>query len=92
MKRFSKEGGVGFMPIFANKCFTNVNIKSTVNSMKNLHGFCTCNNLSAGRIAKLQGGYYTLSDSNTWDKIGLNLNDISFEEVYNRLSSYEKIN
>ena len=44
--------------------FTRVNLKATVNSMKNLHGFCACNSLPSGRIAKLQGGYYMLNEEN----------------------------
>ena len=44
MKRFGKTKTIenNYYPIYAN---TNVNIDCSVNSMKNLHGFCSCNNI-----------------------------------------------
>ena len=54
MQRFNKTAIKGYLPIYANGTFTGVNLKATVNNMKNLHGFCTCNSLPSGRIAKLQ--------------------------------------
>ena len=85
MKRFDKSKTVenGYYPIYANNNFTNVNIDFTVNTMKNLHGFCACNSLSSGRIAKLQGGYYFLTEDLKWSLIGQNLNFITFREIMN---------
>lgn len=89
MKRFDKTKSVeqGYLPIYANNMFTNVNIEHTVNNMKNLQGFCSCNSLPSGGIAKLQGGYYVLSNLNTWDFIGSSLNSLSFKQVYDKLKS-----
>ena len=50
--------------------------------MKNLHGFCSCNNISSGRIAKLQGGYYFLTDNMQWSFIGDSLYRITFRVIY----------
>ena len=61
--------------------FTRVNLKATVNSMKNLHGFCSCNNLASGRIAKLQGGYYFLTHDKKWSLIGDSLSRITFRVI-----------
>ena len=61
--------------------FTSVNIEDTVNSMRNLQGFCACNNISSGRIAKLQGGYYFLSDDLKWSFIGDSLGHITFRVI-----------
>ena len=83
--RFSKFGGKDYLPIFANGTFTNVHRDYNINSMKNLEGFCSCNNLPSGRIAKLQGGYYILSDEGTWDRIGRSLQWITFQVLYDNL-------
>jgi bisphosphoglycerate-independent phosphoglycerate mutase (AlkP superfamily) len=87
MKRFDKQGTVkdGYLPIFANNMFTMVHKWKTVNSMKNLQGFCACNELPAGRIAKLQGGYYVLNDNNQWEFISRSLGTLTFEELYDKL-------
>ena len=79
MKRFDKTKGINDNPIYANNMFTNVNC--SVNSMKNLHGFCSCNNISSGRIAKLQGGYYFLTDDMKWSLIGYSLCTITFRVI-----------
>ena len=83
MKRFDKTKSIkdGYYPIYANNAFTNVNIEDTVNSMRNLQGFCACNNLASGRIAKLQGGYYFLTSDLKWDFIGDCLSLISFKQI-----------
>ena len=39
MQIFNKTATKGYLPIYANDTFTRVNLKATVNSMKNLHGF-----------------------------------------------------
>ena len=46
--------------------------------MKNLHGFCSCNNISSGR---LQGGYYFLTDDMKWSFIGDSLCRITFRVI-----------
>ena len=46
-----------------------------------LHGFCACNNLASGRIAKLQGGYYFLTDDMKWSLIGDSLRCIAFRVI-----------
>ena len=74
-------------PIYANGTFTRVNLKATVNNMKNLHGFCACNSLPASRIAKLQGGYYILNDENQWEFISKTLDSLTFEVLFNKLNS-----
>ena len=74
MKRFDKTKSIEDNPIYAN---TNVNC--SVNSMKNLHGFCSCK--SSGRIAKLQGGYYFLTDNMQWSFIGDSLGCITFRVI-----------
>lgn len=76
----------GYRPIYANGAYTMASLEHNVESMKNLHGFCSCNNLPSGRIAKLQGGYYILSDENTWDFIERTLGWITFGQLYDRLS------
>ena len=83
MKRFDKTKSIehNYYPIYANNSFTNVNIDCSVNSMKNLHGFCSCNNISSGRIAKLQGGYYFLTDDMKWSFIGDSLGCITFRVI-----------
>ena len=83
MKRFDKTKSIedGYYPIYANNMFTNVNIECGVNTMKNLQGFCSCNSLSSGRIAKLQGGYYFLTSDLKWDFIGDCLSLISFKQI-----------
>ena len=83
MKRFDKTKNIedNYYSIYANNDFTNVNIDYTVNSMKNLHGFCSCNNISSGRIAKLQGGYYFLTDDMKWSFIGDSLCRITFRVI-----------
>ena len=55
--------------------------------MKNLHGFCSCNNISSGRIAKLQGGYYFLTHDMKWSFIGDSLGCITFRVI---LELFEK--
>ena len=83
MKRFDKTKSIehNYYPIYANNMFTNVNIDCSVNSMKNLQGFCSCNNISSGRIAKLQGGYYFLTDDMEWSFIGDSLCRITFRVI-----------
>ena len=83
MKRFDKTKGINDNPIYANNDFTNVNIDCSVNSMRNLHGFCSCNNISSGRIAKLQGGYYFLTDNMQWSLVGDSLCRITFRVILN---------
>ena len=85
MKRFDKTKSIkdGYYPIYANNAFTNVNIEDTVNSMRNLQGFCACNNLASGRIAKLQGGYYFLTFDNKLERIGNSLREIPFKQLLN---------
>ena len=80
MKRFDKTKSIkdGYYPIYANNAFTNVNIEDTVNSMRNLQGFCACNNLASGRVAKLQGGYCFLTEDLKWSFIGDSLCRITF--------------
>ena len=87
MQRFSKTTIKGYLPIYANNTFTRVNLKATVNSMKNLHGFCVCNSLPAGRIAKLQGGYYILNDENQCEFISNTLDSLTFEILFNKLNN-----
>ena len=83
MKRFDKTKSIehNYYPIYANNMFTNVNIEDTVNSMRNLQGFCACNNLASGRVAKLQGGYYFLTDDMKWSLIGDSLRCITFRVI-----------
>ena len=83
MKRFDKTKGINdnYYPIYANNTFTNVNIEDTVNSMRNLEAFCVCNNLASGRIAKLQGGYYFLTDNMQWSLVGNSLRCITFRVI-----------
>lgn len=85
-KRFNREGleKDGYYPIYSNG-FTRVHKESPVNSMKNLQGFCVCNGLSSGRIAKLQGGYYILTKELKWELIGYSLNTISFDVLLKKL-------
>ena len=85
MKRFDKTKNIeqDYYPIYTNNTFTNVNIDCTINSMKNLHGFCSCNEISSGRIAKLQGGYYFLTDDMKWSFIGDSLRCITFRVILN---------
>ena len=96
MKRFDKTKSIedGYYPIYANNMFTNVNIDCSVNSMKDLHGFCACNDVSSGRIAKLQGGYYFLTDDMKWFLIGDSLRCITFRVILNLFKKikYESIN
>ena len=91
MRRFDKTKSIedGYYPIYANNTFTNVNIEDTVNSMCNLEAFCACNNLASGRIAKLQGGYYFLTDNMKWSFIGDSLCLISFRVM---LELFKKVN
>jgi hypothetical protein len=91
MQRFSKTAIEGYLPIYANNMFTRVNLKATVNSMKNLHSFCTCNSLSAGRIAKLQGGYYILNDDDQWEFICKTLDSLTFEILFNKLNNLNQM-
>ena len=96
MKRFDKTKTIedNYYPIYANNTFTNVNIECTVNSMRNLEAFCACNNLASGRIAKLQGGYYFLTDDMKWSLIGYSLRSITFRvilELFKKIK-YESIN
>ena len=87
MQRFNKTATKGYLPIYANNMFTRVNLKATVNNMKNLHGFCACNSLPASRIAKLQGGYYILNNENKWEFISRTLKSLTFEILFNRLKN-----
>ena len=87
MQRFNKTAIKGYLPIYANGMFTRVNLKATVNSMKNLHGFCACNSLPSGRIVKLQGGYYILNDDNQWEFIASTLDSLTFEVLFNKLNT-----
>ena len=83
MKRFDKTKSIehNYYPIYANNMFTNVNIKDSINSMRNLQGFCACNNLASGRVAKLQGGYYFLTEDLKWSFIGDSLYRITFRVI-----------
>ena len=87
MQIFNKTATKGCLPIYANGMFTRVNLKATVNSMKKLHGFCACNSLPSGRIAKLQGGYYILNDDNQWEFIASTLDSLTFEVLFNKLNT-----
>ena len=89
MKRFDKTKSIKDNPIYTNNMFTNVNIEDTVNSMRNLEAFCVSNNLASGRIAKLQGGYYFLTDDMKWSLIGDSLRCITFRVI---LELFKKIN
>ena len=83
MKRFDKTKTIedNYYPIYANNTFTNVNIEDTVNSMRNLEAFCACNNLASGRVAKLQGCYYFLTEDLKWSFIGNSLRCITFRVI-----------
>ena len=62
--------------------------------MRNLEAFCACNNISSGRIAKLQGGYYFLTHDMKWSLIGDSLGRITFRvilELFKQIQ-YENIN
>lgn len=87
VKRLDKTKTIkdGYRPIYTNNSFTMVYLKSSVNSMKALHSFCSCNSLPSGRIAKLEGGYYVLNNSKQWEFIARTLNLLSFETLYNSL-------
>ena len=87
MQRFNKTAIEGYLPIYANGIFTRVNLKATVNNMKNLHGFCTCNSLPSGRISKLQGGYYILNNENQWEFISNTLYSLTFEILFDKLNN-----
>ena len=87
MQRFDKTAIKGYLPIYTNGMFTRVNLKATVNNMKNLHGFCACNSLPASRIAKLQGGYYILNNENKWEFISRTLAFLTFEILFNELDN-----
>ena len=87
MQRFNKTATKGYLPMYANNMFTRVNLKATVNGMKNLHGFCACNSLPSGRIAKLQGGYYILNDENQWEFLSSTLAFLTFEILFNKLNN-----
>ena len=87
MQRFNKTATKGYLPIYANGMFTRVSLKATVNSMKNLHGFCACNSLPSGRIAKLQGGYYILNDESQWEFLSSTLAFLTFEILFNKLNN-----
>lgn len=84
--RFSKEPKEGYAPIFANGVFTNVNLEHNVNSMKNLEGFCSCNNLPSGRIAKMQGGYYILNNDLEWERVARTLQFFPFHQLLSKMS------
>ena len=89
MQKINKKGTFekGYLPIYITPArYTNVLGNSTVNNMKNLHSFCSCNNLPSGRIAKLQGGYYILNDENKWEFLGDSLCRITFISLYESLS------
>jgi len=87
MKKFDKTKTIkdNYRPIYANNMFTMVNLDYNIDSMKALHGFCSCNSLPSGRIAKLQGGYYILTDSNQWEFIARTLGFLTFGTLYNKL-------
>ena len=89
MKKFdkSKTTAEGYRPIYANNMFTMVNLDSGIKSLKELHGFCTCNSLPAGKIVKLQGGYYVLDKDNRWEFVAKTLQDLTFKELFNKLNS-----
>ena len=87
MQIFNKTATKGYLPIYANGMFTRVNLKATVNSMKNLYGFCACNSLPSGIIAKVQGGYYILNDENQWEFISNTLDSLTFEILFNKLNN-----
>jgi hypothetical protein len=89
MKKFDKSKTVAdrYLPIYANNQFTMVNIECTINSMKALQGFCVCNSLPSGKIAKLQGGYYVLNNDEKWDFLAGALSSLSFEVLFNKLTA-----
>lgn len=91
MSTFNKNGTLkeGYLPIYKHPTgYTKVLKTSTINNMKNLHSFCSCNSLPAGRIAKLQGGYYLLNDENKWEFLCGSLNSITYEML---LTGFSKI-
>lgn len=92
MKKFDKSKTIadGYRPIYANNAFTMVNLNASIKSMKELHGFCTCNSLPAGRIAKLQGGYYILDDDSRWQLLSGSLENVTFETLFNKLNNLNK--
>lgn len=89
MKKFDKTKTLadGYRPIYANNMFTMVNLDYNIDSMKALHGFCSCNSLPAGRIAKLQGGYYILNNESKWEFIARALGFLTFGALFNKLSA-----
>jgi hypothetical protein len=89
MQKFNKLKTIeeGYLPIYANNIFTMVFSESTVDNMKALEGFCSCNGLNSSRIAKLQGGYYFLNGENRWEFLNRTLGFISFITIYNKLKS-----
>ena len=92
MKKFDKTKTIedNYRPIYANNMFTMVNLYCNIESMKALHGFCSCNSLPSGRVAKLQGGYYILTNDNTWKFISHTLGFLTFGVLYNELSKLNK--
>lgn len=91
MAKFNKQGTLkeGYVPIYYKGSFTNVLLESTINTMKNLHSFCTCNSFPSGRVSKLQGGYYFLTNENTWEFIGRALDSITFKILFEKFSHYD---
>jgi hypothetical protein len=92
MRKFDKSKTIadGYRPIYANNAFTMVNLNASIKSMKELHGFCTCNSLPAGRIAKLQGGYYILDDDSRWQLLSGSLENVTFGTLFNKLNNLNK--
>lgn len=91
MSTFNKNGTLkgGYLPIYKHPTgYTKVLKTSTINNMKNLHSFCNCNSLPAGRIAKLQGGYYLLNDKAQWEFLCVSLNSMTYEML---LTGFSKI-
>ena len=86
VKKFDKSGGIDRYPIFYNGTNTFVHKDTTIDTTRNLEAFCCYNGLPSGRFAKLQGGYYILTDDNTWEFFDRTLDLITFENLYIALS------
>ncbi len=83
-RSFKKEGGEGYLPIYAQKAFTNVHEDSFVLSMREIEGFCICNKLNSSLFARLQGGLYVMMDGK-WVFVCRTLGDLTFKELKAKL-------
>lgn len=71
--------------IFYNEKYHNIHPEDKIKTFAMLRGFCVENELPPNTLIRSRGGYYHLEKDSTLRFFSRNLNDISYQDVYDLL-------